>query len=634
MRLLNTKSITLKEFIGQEIPSYAILSHTWETEEVLLAHIQNGTAPSRKGYDKINRCCLKAAEQGFQWVWIDTCCIDKTSSAELSEAINSMYRWYAMSSICYAYLQDVAVTLSLSKRIEKGKASIFTIANFHRSRWFTRGWTLQELLAPIAVEFYSLEWKEIGTKASLAQALAAVTGIPNRVICGDSASSCSIAARMSWASTRQTTREEDMAYCLLGLFSINMPLLYGEGQKSFLRLQEQILKQQEDYSIFAWTLQHDYGEILAGLLASTPHEFSNLVPQHLQPPTLLQRLPVYETAADVGTAKKKSLDPRTFSSEFGISGLKYTVLHDKDYNKIRRYDMQDREAEYVPQQPPVLTSRGISLTLPLMPSKDPDTPSLAWIYCTLNAELLCIALLPCSKTSRLHGRHAAPWLISVDKSSFGNFSMQEVWLHPSGLITSRATEADMLDLFTISSSSLPPTWGRLKIVSKDSGGTTSCIVSAYPTKQWMLDEFFFQGAPMLIGLVGIECLVEQGNCYFMVYCGIQSNHPWCMVLEATDSNSSEEHAAELMELFHDLGRNAQSGYTYSDRAACVSRRTAKIVFTSAIRRAPAAQQNSNTYVLQIGAHVVGQCDPWVDYCLVHMNQKKHFLDPYSSRFRS
>ncbi|KAM0420630.1 hypothetical protein ACHAPT_011546 [Fusarium lateritium] len=146
MRLLDTSSYELTEFIGNKIPSYAILSHTWGEGEVLFSDIQNKTAQSKNGFGKLVSCCRKAVEDGFKWVWIDTCCIDKSSSAELSEAINSMYQWYRDSVICYAYLEDVTDTLPAKGTSSKG---------FAESRWFTRGWTLQELIAPRAVEFYT-----------------------------------------------------------------------------------------------------------------------------------------------------------------------------------------------------------------------------------------------------------------------------------------------------------------------------------------------------------------------------------------------------------------------------------------------------------------------------------------------
>jgi hypothetical protein len=190
--------------------------------------MQSGEGNKKAGYSKIRGCCKAAAADGFEYVWIDTCCIDKTSSSELSEAINSMYKWYQEAEVCYVYLADVFPDISTS--------------SFAKSRWFTRGWTLQELIAPSSVIFFDAHWRDIGTKASLVKPIAEITGIHIDALSNGRVSRFSVAQRMSWASRRETTREEDIAYCLLGIFSINMPLLYGEGQKAFLRLQEEIMK--------------------------------------------------------------------------------------------------------------------------------------------------------------------------------------------------------------------------------------------------------------------------------------------------------------------------------------------------------------------------------------------------------
>jgi hypothetical protein len=186
----------------------------------------------------------------------DRCCIDKTSSAELSEAINSMYQWYKESTICYAYLCDV--------REDK---------DFERSVWFSRGWTLQELIAPRNLRFYDIAWNPIGNKKDLLFRLATVMGVTLSVLETGITADCSVAQRMSWAAKRTTTGPEDMAYSLMGIFDINMPLLYGEGgKKSFLRLQEEIIKVLDDHSIFAWKGVGNGGQ---GLLAPHPACFSD-----------------------------------------------------------------------------------------------------------------------------------------------------------------------------------------------------------------------------------------------------------------------------------------------------------------------------------------------------------------------
>ncbi|OCK84085.1 HET-domain-containing protein, partial [Lepidopterella palustris CBS 459.81] len=247
MRLLNTTTVQLKKFPAKEIPKYAILSHTWEADEVSLQDMSqpdHDVALSGKaGYEKIKTCCHLAQKDGYDWVWIDTCCIDKTSSSELSEEINSMYQWYKRACVCYAYLADLAAFTSDNTANKSG---------LWESRWFRRGWTLQELIAPEFVEFYAKDWSEIGTKSSLEPWIAEITGINVYVLRGVSPSVFSIFERMTWAKYRETTREEDMAYCLLGIFQINMPLLYGEGKKAFKRLQYELLQHHDDLTILAW----------------------------------------------------------------------------------------------------------------------------------------------------------------------------------------------------------------------------------------------------------------------------------------------------------------------------------------------------------------------------------------------
>jgi len=279
MRLLHATSIELKEFSDDSIPKYAIISHRWQDDEVSFQHIQNGSATNKGGYSKLKLCCRQATKESFEYIWIDTCCIDKTNSVELSESINSMYRWYKNATVCYVYLFDVhsmAVTNDLS---------------FEKSIWFTRGWTLQELIAPPRVEFYNSTWDKLGTKESLKETISVITGIDVGVLEGVDPESFSIAKRMSWASKRATTRAEDVAYSLLGLFGINMPMIYGEGEGAFLRLQEEIMKHSDDHTLFAWTSS---GGGYRGLLAKSPADFcdcTNIVPTR----SGLNRIPYFIT---------------------------------------------------------------------------------------------------------------------------------------------------------------------------------------------------------------------------------------------------------------------------------------------------------------------------------------------------
>ncbi|KAH7026062.1 heterokaryon incompatibility protein-domain-containing protein [Microdochium trichocladiopsis] len=236
MRLLSVHTLKVTEF-GQDVPPYAILSHTWGEEEVSFVEIQQGTGTGLKGYSKVYECCRQARHDGLDFVWIDTCCIDKRSSAELSEAINSMFQWYRDAVVCYAYLTDVQ-----------------HLGEFNESRWFERGWTLQELLAPRMVTFFFKDWKFMGTRDSLRKRISATTKIDLQVFQNGRLSDYCVAQKMAWASGRKTTRVEDQAYCLLGLFGVTMALVYGEGEQAFLRLQEEIMKHSDDQSIFAWQL--------------------------------------------------------------------------------------------------------------------------------------------------------------------------------------------------------------------------------------------------------------------------------------------------------------------------------------------------------------------------------------------
>ena len=157
-----------------------------------------------------------------------------------------MYKWYEQADICYAYLSDIA-TAERTSRVK--------IMEFRNSKWFTRGWTLQELIAPRSVEFYAKDWTDLGTKSSRQDEISIITGIDVRILDGEDPAICNVAERLSWAATRTTTRIEDAAYCLLGLFQVHMPLLYGEGERALIRLQEEILKTTEDYTLLARGVQ-------------------------------------------------------------------------------------------------------------------------------------------------------------------------------------------------------------------------------------------------------------------------------------------------------------------------------------------------------------------------------------------
>ncbi|KAF2192389.1 HET-domain-containing protein [Zopfia rhizophila CBS 207.26] len=243
MRLLELRShgeLSLTKDLIINIPPYAILSHTWgeDDEEVTFKDFAEGSGKSKAGYRKIQFCGKQAARDGLQHFWVDTCCIDKSNNTELSEAINSMFRWYRKAAKCYVYLSDVSA--KDYNQVNQFFQWTWEPA-FRESRWFTRGWTLQELIAPPSVEFFSLEGKKLGCRKSLEGQIHEITGIPIQVLQGSSLSNFSVKERMSWAGKRETKREEDGAYCLLGIFDIHMPLIYGEGKNNAIsRLREEI----------------------------------------------------------------------------------------------------------------------------------------------------------------------------------------------------------------------------------------------------------------------------------------------------------------------------------------------------------------------------------------------------------
>ncbi|OAL51338.1 HET-domain-containing protein [Pyrenochaeta sp. DS3sAY3a] len=315
LRLLDvdTSPLIIETFANEEAPAYAILSHTWDIEEVSYQDVLLGKAPSRKAYAKIKQACKIAAQQGLRYLWVDTCCIDKKSSAELQEAICSMYKWYKNAEVCLVYLQDYMQSSNSEPSLPSW------------CRWFKRGWTLQELLAPTAVKFFDCKWNELGTKRTLGHQIADITGIDLLVLRGEEdARTRTIAERMSWAAGRETSRVEDVAYSLMGLFDVFMPMLYGEGERAFIRLQEEIMKQSEDNTIFAW--KGEGPEFTRGLFARRPSEFGKrLLPSNMTAP-----------------------------------GVQHT---------FSQYWMPEHQS----YEPPTLTSRGLLITLPLL-SMGIDSP--------------------------------------------------------------------------------------------------------------------------------------------------------------------------------------------------------------------------------------------------------------------
>ena len=269
------RRVKVLDFGDDEETEYAILSHRWIGQEVdhdeivdlaKMAVEERDEIRQRGGYRKILDTCGQAQKDGYEWLWVDTCCIDKRSSAELSEAINSMYRWYENAKVCYAYLHDVP------------GSSFPTASDDERYRgfsgwpeWFSRGWTLQELIAPSNIQFFNKNWQNIGDKRTLASTLQDITRIPEHILMhGLHGNRPCVAQIMSWTADRKTTRVEDRAYSLMGLLDVNMPMLYGEGKKAFHRLQLEIIRASNDQSIFAW---YGPGDEPGSVLADDPSCF-------------------------------------------------------------------------------------------------------------------------------------------------------------------------------------------------------------------------------------------------------------------------------------------------------------------------------------------------------------------------
>lgn len=244
MRLLQChgagKYSLTEDLSPSEVPPYAILSHTWGPDEVLFPDLSRAADEwqQKEGYRKIEFCTEQAKKHGIRHFWVDTCCIDKSNSIELQTAINSMFRWYRDAARCYVYMADVSkIDVSNEKEDPAWEKS------FCGSRWFTRGWTLQELIAPKVVDFYSKEGIWLGDKSSLESIIRDTTSIPVTALRGTSLSEFTIAERESWVRDRQTKYEEDMAYSLLGIFGVFLPLIYGEGrEEAQRRLREEVQK--------------------------------------------------------------------------------------------------------------------------------------------------------------------------------------------------------------------------------------------------------------------------------------------------------------------------------------------------------------------------------------------------------
>ncbi|KAM5542273.1 hypothetical protein V8D89_004146, partial [Ganoderma adspersum] len=372
MRFLDTTTCQFVDADPAKI-EYSILSHTWDqvngeqdlqalrkiqerytTRKTMFGSTSARTLRNARRDDvspiwndpdlspKIRDACAVARKYGFRLIWIDSCCIDKTSSSELSEAINSMYAWYAGAQVCYAYLVDVAAH-------DDHRAGS---SRFRESVWFTRGWTLQELIAPYELIILSKDWKVVGSKRDLVDVIQEITGISAYALLHEEPlHNFSVAQRLSWASYRKTTRVEDRAYSLLGIFNINIPTLYGEGEGAFRRLQEAIMERIPDQTLFAW-----------GSICDFPDVEALLDPNQPSPGVSFE---CFETIPVTSILAPSPID-------FAGAGFITAVPHDEVYNRLGIPNHSP--PEYTP------TPHGIRTQLPVIRLDRYLAPSTATAY--------------------------------------------------------------------------------------------------------------------------------------------------------------------------------------------------------------------------------------------------------------
>ena len=407
MRLLDTATLKFQEFYG-EIPDYAILSHRWEEEEITFKQLENLSpdVEKMKGFQKVKKFCSVAKEEGYVWAWVDTCCIDKSSSAELSEAINSMFSWYQNAHVCFAFLADVEYDgpefsgVFDDEDIESTTLSM-TFA-LSESSWFLRGWTLQELIAPDELYFYTSKWRRMASKKEIATELADITRIPKEVLLRDSdfpLRSYSASARIYWASRRKTTRIEDEAYSLLGLLDINMPLLYGEGNKAFRRFQEEILKQLNDTSVFAASGPN--------VLAESPRDYNH---PHCSKVECEPRRSLITNSWDPDKNYSSDLyQPFTFSRT--LIGCTFPVFARMNHLPFDCYAPRQKHTVTV------YTDRDIC-------------SHLAFIYCSFERQWLFLTIDHAEhRATTFHGKLAFPYILALSEEAVTNLLPQAVRLY-------------------------------------------------------------------------------------------------------------------------------------------------------------------------------------------------------------
>ena len=376
--------VKVLELRDDEVTEYAILSHRWGEREVGYHEIvelakmdkeKRDEIRQRDGYQKILDGCKQAEKDGHKWLWVDTCCIDKRSSAELSEAINSMYRWYENAQVCYTYLHDVLnSSFPIVPDVEMDAGGW--------PEWFSRGWTLQEMIAPSNVQFFNKEWEPIGDKRRLARTLEKITGVPGRILTdGLYGDRPCVAQIMSWAANRTTTRVEDRAYSLMGLLGVNMPMLYGEGKRAFHRLQLEIIRTSNDQSIFAWSWNEE-GVRTGSILADDPSVFHRCSTMEL-------------------------MDPDKFIESLSKEMPEGSQLPSSADDRLGTFP---------------ITNRGIQIWLFLRPVPDTDSVFQAWLPCRHPWTRELVAINLCLRESNYY---RCPQL---DSRPEGTFQFRQVYL--------------------------------------------------------------------------------------------------------------------------------------------------------------------------------------------------------------
>ncbi|KAL3426462.1 het domain protein [Phlyctema vagabunda] len=394
------------------VTNYAILSHVWGSpkDEVSFEDMLAGTGESKKGYAKLVGCCKQAQKDGLAYIWVNTCCINKASSAELSEAIVSMFQYYEQSEVCYAYLEDVLVNCDTGSDLDS--------SSFSDSAWFTRAWTLQELVAPQHVKFFDRSWAPIGHKVDehVRTIIERVTRIDSTVLTYPfSMRVVSVAKKMSWAAERRATRTEDKAYSLMGIFGVYMPPLYGEGNHAFIRLQEAILRTSNDHTIFAWTSPPAASlsrglEYVSTMLALSPDQFKG-------------------------------------SSEFRPLPHTEHGGHKLDYN---------------------VTNAGLSIRLPLLKVNQVEGLYAGFLSCTEGEDHIPSAILLRSTKTTPTGHF---WRTNINEGSTARNGRR--WGPTPGRETIEEKDVYILPRFTmVSGDNIEPPWAKIESVNTQDENTT------------------------------------------------------------------------------------------------------------------------------------------------------------------